>query len=87
MYGKFWEELHSQEEKGILVEVVHVKAHRTKKEIETVTKFEMFVTEGNERADELAKAGAMLDEGFMAEARADTMKQEREGVRSLAICG
>ena len=43
IYGKFWEELHSQEEKGILVEVVHVNAHRTK--------FEMFVTEGKEKAD------------------------------------
>ena len=37
-----------------------------------------FVTEGNDKADELAKAGAMLDEGFMAEVRADIMKQERE---------
>ena len=27
-----------------------------------------------------AKAGAMLDEGFMAEARAQTMKLEREEV-------
>ena len=26
--------------------------------------FEIFVTEGNEMADELANAGAMLDEGF-----------------------
>ena len=43
-----------------------------------MTKLERFVTEGNEKADELAKAGTMLDEGFMAEARAETMKQERE---------
>ena len=42
--------------------------------------FEKFVTAGNEKADELAKAGAMLDEGFMAEARAETMQQEREEV-------
>ena len=28
----------------------------------------------------MAKAGAMLDEGFMAEARAKTMQQEREKV-------
>ena len=40
----------------------------------------MFVTESNEKADDLAKAGAMLDEGFMAEARAKTMQQEREEV-------
>ena len=31
-----------------------------------MTQFERFITEGNEKADELAKAGAMLDEGFMA---------------------
>ena len=39
-----------------------------------MTQLERFVTEGNEKADELAKAGAMLDEGLMAEARAETMK-------------
>ena len=39
-----------------------------------------FVTEGNEKADELAKTGAVLDEGFMAEARAKTMQQEIEEV-------
>ena len=35
-----------------------------------------FVTEGNEKGDELAKAGAMLDQGFMAEARAKIVQQE-----------
>ena len=35
-------------------------------------------TDGNEKADELGKAGAMLDEGYMAEARSETMQQERE---------
>ena len=48
--------------------------------------FAKFVTEGNEKADELAKAGAILDEGFVAEARAETMQQEREEVRSFAVC-
>ena len=38
-----------------------------------------------EQADELAKAGAMLDAGFMAQTRAKTVQQEREGVRSLAV--
>ena len=42
--------------------------------------FENIVTDGNERADELARSGAMLDEGFMAEARAKTMQQERKEV-------
>ena len=45
-----------------------------------MTQFERFVAEGNEKADELAKAGAMMDEGFMAEARAETVKQETEEV-------
>ena len=58
----------------------YVKAHRTKKEKQKMTQFERFVTEGNEKANELAKAGAMMNEGFMAEVRADTMKQEREEV-------
>ena len=51
-----------------------MKAHRTRKEKEKMTQFERFVTEGNEKADELAKTGSMMDEGFMAEARAETVK-------------
>ena len=38
------------------------------------------------RKDELAKAGAMLDEGFMAEARAETKKKEREEVYVALQC-
>ena len=45
------------------MKVEHVLAHRTKKEKKHVSQFERFVTEGNEKAHELAKAGAMLDEG------------------------
>ena len=78
LWIKMWEELHELVKRGILVEVELVKAHRTKKEKENMTQLERFVTEGNEKADGLAKGGAMLDEGFMAEARAETMKQERE---------
>ena len=33
-----------------------------------------FITEGNEKADELAKGGALQDTGFMAEARPETMQ-------------
>ena len=81
MWIKIWEEqLHllSSEEK--LVQVEHVKAHRTKKDKKEMSQFEYFITDGNEKADELAKAGAMLDEGFMAETRAKTVQQEREEV-------
>ena len=72
-------------ERDILVEVEHVKAHHTKKEKTHMSQCEKIVTEGSEKADELAKAGAMLDEGFMAEARAETMKQERER-RCMQLC-
>ena len=51
-----------------------------KKDEKEMSHFEKFVTEGNEKADALAKEGAMLDEGFMAEARAKTVQQEREEV-------
>ena len=43
------------------MEVEHVKTHRTKKDKKHVPHFEKFVAEGNEKADELAKAGAMLE--------------------------
>ena len=56
---KNWEELHELVKRGILVEVEHVKAHRT---------------------------GAMLDEDCMAEARAETVKQEREEVYVALQC-
>ena len=60
------------------MEVEHVKAHRTKKDKKDMSLFEKFVTDGNEKADELAQAGAILDKGFMAEMRATTVQQERE---------
>ena len=40
--------------------------------------FERFLTEGNERADELAKYGAMLDGREMMQIRASTVQQKRE---------
>ena len=67
-------------EKGILVEVENVKAHRTKNDKNEKSHFEKFFADGNEKADELAKEGAMLDEGFMAETRAKTVEQERDEV-------
>ena len=46
---EIWEELHGLGERGILVEVEHVKAHRTKKGKDNMSQFERFVTEGNEK--------------------------------------
>ena len=86
MRTQIWKELHILAAGDILVEVEHVKAHRTMREKKEMSHFGKFVTEGNEKADELAKAGAMLDEGFMAEARAKTVHQEREGVTAALQC-
>ena len=70
---KMWEALSLLVSKENFVEVEHVKARRTKKEKKEMSHFEKFVTDGNEKADELAKAGAILDQGFMAEMRAKTV--------------
>ena len=43
---KNWEELHGLAERGMLVEVEHVKAHRTKEEKKNMSPFERLVTEG-----------------------------------------
>ena len=80
LWIKICEELHLLAAREIAVEVEHVKAHRTKKDKKETSQFEKFVAEGNEKADEFAKAGAMLDEGCMAEARAKTVQQESEEV-------
>ena len=78
MWSKIWEELHLLISKEFLVEVEACQGapHKEGQERD----FERFVTDDNEKADELAKAGAMLDEGFMAEARAQTVEQEREEI-------
>ena len=62
--------------KEILVEAEPLKVHRSKKDKIEMSQYEKFVTEANVKADELAKEGAMLDEGLMAEARAKTVQQE-----------
>ena len=67
------------------MEVEHVKAHCTEKDKKEMSHLEKFITYGNGKADELAKAGAMLDEGFMAEARANTAQQERERERRSTV--
>ena len=52
----------------------HVEVHRTEKDKKKMPYFEKYVIDGNEKVDELAKVGAIFDEGFMAK----TVKQERE---------
>ena len=50
LWIKIWEELHLLMSKEIMVEVEHVKAHRTKKDKKDMSHFERFVTDGNEEA-------------------------------------
>ena len=80
LWIKIWKELHRFAARDIVVEVEHFKAHRTKKGKKHMSHCEKFVTEGNEKADELAKECVLLDEGFMAQTRAKMVQQEREEV-------
>ena len=81
------EELHRVHPKGILVEVEHVKAHRSKKGMQQMSFVEKFISEGNEKADEQAKEGARLDGGDMAQMRAATIQQEKgRGSCSFTVC-
>ena len=74
-----WEELHRvSSSRRHTVDVEHVKAHRTRKEMQHMSLSENFITEGTEKADEPAKEGAMLDGGDMAQVRAITIQQELE---------
>ena len=68
------------------MEAEHFKAHRSKKEMQKMSLFEKFITEGTEKADELAKEGARLDGGDMAQVRAITILQEREEVYAALQC-
>ena len=77
LWIKIWKELHLLTSREILVEVEHATAHRTEKDKKEMWHFGKFVTDGNEKADELAKAGAMLDDGFMAQVRANTLQQQQ----------
>ena len=73
-----WEELHRFHQEGTLVEVEHVKAHRTEKERQQMSLLENFITQDSEKADEFAQEGAMMDGGLQAHARASSVQQERE---------
>ena len=75
-----WEEVHRILQEILLLEVEHVKAHRSKNEVQEVTLFKHFVTDGNEGTDEMAKIEAMLDGGDMAQIRASTVQQKTEEV-------
>ena len=84
LWFKIWEELHELVRRGILVEVAHVKAHRTKKETAKMTQYEKFVIEGNEKADDLAKAGGNVGRRIYGRSESCYCEAgERGSVRSL----
>ena len=85
LWIKIWEELHRLAARDMVLCLEHFYAHRTKKDKKEMSQFEKFVFDGNEKADELATARAMLDGGLMAETRAKTVQRERRSVRSLAV--
>ena len=70
-------------QKGILVEVEHVKADRTKKAKKEMSHFEKFVTEGNEKADDLPKAGRRI----YGRSESRNYAAGKRGVCSIAVCG
>ena len=72
--GKNCTEFHQED---ILVEVEYVESHRSEKEKQQMSLFEHFITEGTEKADELAQDGAMLDGGVIAQIRASTVQQKK----------
>ena len=80
LWIKIWEELHSLAARGMAVEVEHVKAHRTKKDKKKMSRFEKFLSEGNEKAYEL---GQRFHGGSESK---DSAARARRGVRSLAAC-
>ena len=77
LWIKVWEELHRLAARDVVVEVEHVKAHaheeKKRKMCRALKRSSLKAT----KTDELEKEGPMLDEGFMAEARAKTVQQER----------
>ena len=67
--------------------VEFVMTHRSKKEKQEMSLFERVVTEGHERADELAKDGAMPDGETVAQIRGQhSSAEKRGGVHGFAVC-
>ena len=67
-------------QEGILLDVEHLKAHHSKNEKKNVA------LSNSLSQDELAKDGAMLDGGEMAQIRASTAQQKREEVHAALQC-
>ena len=75
-----WEEVRRFHQEGTFLEVRHVAAHLCKKERQDMSLVERFVSEGNEKADDLAEDEAMLDRGEMAQITVSTVQLRSEEV-------
>ena len=86
LWIKIWDELQLSTSKEKLVDAEHVKASRTEEDKKEISHFEKLSQRARKRLTSWRKAGAMLDEGFMAQTRVKTVQQEREEVyRSLPV--
>ena len=71
------------------LKVEHVKAHRTKKEQKQMSQFERFVTEGTEKAVELARQKqeqCWTKDLWQKQEQKLCSRRERGGVCSIAVC-
>ena len=81
LWTSIWEEWHGVHQEGILVEGQARQSTAPKEgKAAKISLFNKFITEGTEKADELAKGGARLNGGDMAQVRAVTIQLEREDV-------
>ena len=83
---KLSEELHGLAERGILVEAELGKgAPHEERRRNTCRRLRGSSPKATRRLMSWQKAGAMLDEGFVAEAKAEAMKNEREQVYAALL--
>ena len=72
LWIKIWEELDDLCSEEILIDFDHDKEHRTEEDRQHMSLCEKFITEGNEKADEM--------EDLWRRPRARTIQQQREEV-------
>ena len=73
-----------QERKHLAVKLV--TAYLSKEEKQEVSLLQLFVTEGNEKADEFVNVGSMMDGGEMEEIDACTVQQRWEDIYAALKC-
>ena len=79
------EEVRSVHQEGMLLEVEHVKAHRSKKEKKDMALFGSLVTEGSERADVLATGGCNAGGRNGTDQGQHSSAEKEGGLRDVAV--